>query len=261
MRLLQLLPFMNVAANTTATLSLPLGDTYERLLLELGGTTFTKAMLTGIRVRVNAKVVHECTGAQLDLINSYCGLAADAKFLALDFSEIFARDQVGQSIGALGTASGVQNVTIEIDIGAATAPTLKAHALVSGAKAIDVLNKMLRYPFNIGATGKTPITLPYGQNGSLIKRVYIFSANMTALEVKKNGITIHDTTKLVNEFWQKENRKTPQAGLWVFDPIVDNNMGDVLNTADAQTFEFNVTLSAPEAITVLVEYIDVLQNL
>ncbi|XZG68896.1 major capsid protein P2 [Chitinibacteraceae bacterium HSL-7] len=256
----RLLSFFNVVAGGTATIQLPKGDTYERIVLRLAGTTFTKSHLKAIRLRINSKVVHECSGAELDKMNAYTGMFSDSKFLALDFSELKARDQVGQSVGAIGTIAGVDQVTLEVDIdAAAVAPSLSAFAMVSGPKKLDVINKMLRYPANLGA-GKSPVQLPYGPQGSLIKRVYVFSNNITSLEVKKNGVTIHDSDKDINEFWQKENGNSPQAGLWVFDPIADKNLGDVVNTADAQTFEFLVTLSAAEAITVFVEYIDRLEN-
>ncbi|WP_028451230.1 major capsid protein P2 [Chitinilyticum aquatile] len=260
-RTAKLLPFTNVAPNSVATLSLPPGDTYERITLKLGGTTFTKAHITGIRVRMNQKVISECTGPDLDAMNSYTSLASDPTMLTIDFSELFARDQLGQSVGAIGTLSGVASLMLEVDIGPATAPTLQAYAQVSGPKPLAVLNKLLRYPVNIGGAGKWPVALPYGQNGSIIKRVYIKSNNMTALEIKKNGITYHDSDKAINEFWQKENKCVPQPGWYVFDPIADKNLGDMLSTADAQTFEFNVTMSAAEAITVYVEYIDLFENL
>lgn len=260
-RTAKMLPFFNVAANSTATLSLPLGDTYERLTLQLGGTTFNKAHISSIRIRMNSKVIHECSGSDLDAMNNYTGMASDNTMLTIDFSELFARDQVGQSVGAIGTLNGVASIMVEVDIAGATAPTLQAWAQVSGPKVLGVLNKLLKYPVNIGGSGKWPVSLPYGPNGTLMKRIYVKSANMTALEIKKNGVTIHDSVKAINEFWQKENKNVPQAGWYVFDPIADKNLGDMINTADAQSFEFNVTLSAAEAITVYAEFIDPLANL
>ncbi|WP_034641071.1 major capsid protein P2 [Chitinilyticum aquatile] len=257
----KLLPFFNVGANSTATLELPRGDTYERITLQLGGTAFTKSHITSIRLRINSKVVHECSGADLDKMNNYTGMASDATLLVLDFSELYARDQAGQLIGAIGTIKGVASVMLEVDIGGATAPTLQAYAQVSAPKEIGVINKLLKYPVNIGGAGKWPISLPYGQNGTAYKRVYVMSNNMTALEVKVNGVTIHESVKAINEHWQKENKKVPQAGMYVYDLICDNNLSDMLNTAAANTFEFLPTFSAAENIVVYVEAVDLLQNL
>ena len=49
--------FNNVFAGATASVAIPLGMTYERILLKLGGTSLTKAHLTKIRLRANNKTV------------------------------------------------------------------------------------------------------------------------------------------------------------------------------------------------------------
>jgi hypothetical protein len=257
------LPFFNVIAGSTATLTLPNGMTYERLMLQMGGTTFNKTHITDIRIRVNGKVIHQCGAVDLESINAYSGLATDSGFIVVDFTELFARDQVGQSIGALGTVNGVSQAVIEVDISnAAVLPQLTCWSIISGPRSLAVCNKMLKYTYNIATAGKWPISLPYGnQGGSIIKKIYIKSSTATGLEIKKNGTVIHESIKSVNEFWQKENKKTPQAGYYIYDPIVDNNQTDMLNTSDCVSFEVNATFSGSETITVYVEFIDLLGNL
>ncbi|HJV86923.1 MAG TPA: major capsid protein P2 [Noviherbaspirillum sp.] len=262
MQVLKNLPFFNVVETGVASLSLPLGMTYERIILELGGTAFTKAMITDLKAKINGKVVWQTTGSRLDALNKFRGLATDANHLVLDFTEIFARDEVGQSLGAIGTAQGVSTFTLEVTITGATAPTLESWSILSGPKNLGVIAKLLSYNVTIGAAGKFPVQLPYGkQGGSIIKRVGFFHANMTDLEVKKNGLVIHDTKKVINEYFQTENKRSPQAGLYVADFIVDNNQSGMLVTADAQSMEWNVTVSAADVITVQVEYLDLLNNL
>jgi len=256
------LPFFNVVATGVASLALPLGMTYERIILELGGTAFTKAHITDLKAKINGKVVWQTTGPRLDALNKYRGLTTDANHLVLDFTEIFARDEVGQSLGAIGTKDGVGSFTLEVTITGATAPTLESWSVLSGPKSLGVISKLLSYNVNLGAGGKFPVVLPYGnQGGSIIKRVGFFNAYMTELEVKKNGLVIHDTKKAINEFFQVENKKVPQAGLYVADFVVDNNQSGMLVTADAKSMEWNVTVSQADVITVQVEYIDVLNNL
>lgn len=262
MILQKMLPFFNVVANGVATLSVPLGMTVERIVMVLGGTAFTKAMMTDIKLKLNGKVFYQTTGSRLDSINKYKGIFDAAGFLTLDFTEIFARDEVGQSVGAIGTADGVNSFTIEVTIAGATAPTLESYAQLSGPKKLGVISKMLHYPATFSAGGKFPIVLPYGQNGgSLIKRVHFFHNNMTGLEVKKNGLVIHESTKAINEFIQQENKKVPQAGVYTYDAIVDNNQSGMLVTVDARSMEWNVTLSAADTVNVYVEYLDTLNNL
>lgn len=271
MLLTKLLSFANVAPNSVASVSLPLGPTYERFTLVLGGTSFTKAMVLNIKLRLNGKVVVDIDGPTLDKLNSYTGLAADPALLTLDFTEIYARDQVGQSYGAIATSYGVQTATLEVQIGAATAPTLDCFVATSAPRQplldqagqpILIIEKLLPYTATFNAGGKFNLPVPFGAQGSVIKRAYFsHTGNMSALEVKKNGVVIFEAPKAVNEFIQKENKKTPQANLFVWDTIVDWNMDQMVKTTDANAFEMNVTLTAADTVKYWVEYIDPLRNL
>lgn len=261
------LPFMNVAANSVATLQLPLGPTYERIVLKLGGASFTKAHLTNVKCKLNGKTFHEFTGTDLDKMNNYTGLFSDPAFLSIDFTELMARDELDQSLGAVAVAQGVAGFTIEATIGAANAPTLDSWSEVSAPRitkdgSIPPINKLITMTQNFAASGKFNFQMPYGlAGGTVIKRVYFMSANMTDLEVKKNGQVIFDSPKAVNEFMQKEHKNTPQAGMFVYDPIWDNNASGMLLTTDAASMEWNITLSAGETVRVYIECIDPLGNL
>jgi hypothetical protein len=256
------LPFFNVVASGVATLQLPLGMTYERIIFKLGGTALTKAMITDIKVKLNGKLIVQTDGTKLNAMNVYRGLVTDATHLVLDFSELFARDEVGQSIGSVATAEGVSSFTIEATITGATAPTLESWSVLSGPRKLGVLAKTLSYAATFGSAGKFNFQLPYGASGgSIIKRVHFFHTNMTDLEVKKNGLVIHDTTDAINKYIQTENGKVTASGLYVADFIVDNNQSGMLVTADARSMEWNLTLSASDTVIAQVEYIDLIGNL
>lgn len=105
------LPFSNVVATGVATASVTPGRTIHRIILKLGGTSLTKAMLTLIKVKANGKVVFEGTGTQIDKLMTYRGITANAAYLALDFSEIRGRDQVDQVVGAWDTSHGMSSIT------------------------------------------------------------------------------------------------------------------------------------------------------
>ena len=80
--------------------------------------------MTDIRLRVNGRVIHQCSAVDLDAMNAFTGMVTDPNLLTLDLTEIFARDAIGQKIGALSTAAGVSAVALEIDIaGTAVVPT------------------------------------------------------------------------------------------------------------------------------------------
>ena len=257
------LPFFNVVADGVASLELPLGMTYNRILLKLGGTTFTKAMMTRIVAKLNGKNFYDITGSRLDTINKYRGISDDASFLTLDFNEPFAKTVGGMLSGAIGTAAGVNKFTLEVTIAGATAPTLESWSMQSEPMPLGIIHAFVHHPVTFSAAGKFPIVLPHGpQAGHLIERIHFFHTNMTALEVKKNGLLIFEEMETaVNEFIQKEYKKTPQSGHFVYDPIVTNDLKRVVDTANAQSLQFNVTVSASDTIDVYAEYATQLDRL
>ena len=106
--------------------------------------------------------------------------------------------------------------------------------------------------------------MPFGnEGGSIIKRINIFHTNLTALEVKKNGVLIWDNiSPALLSFLETEYKCVPQAGLYVYDPTMQHNIGsDVLVTADAAAMEVNPTLSAADTLAFYIEYLDNIGNL
>jgi hypothetical protein len=265
---IKLLPFNNVVASGLATCDLSnlLGYSIERIMLNLGGGAFTKAMITSIQIKANGKVIFDTTGARLDARNQYRGITGNANFLTIDFAEIRSKTELGQNLGALDTTAGITSLKMELTIAGATTPTLQAWAetnrpQVDSAQAPTrgLIAKVHNSTITIGAAGTFSIPVPHmdvSAGGSIFKRICFFSANMTALVIKKNGIVIEDSTAAMNNFNQAEYRKVPQGSLYVFDPIVDDNQSQVLNTRDAQTMEVLATFSAGETITVESEVLE-----
>lgn len=276
--LLKLTPFLNVAANSTATidlLALTKGRVLDRISLLLGGT-FTKAQITDLRVKANGKIIYQDSGDRIDKRNQYRGLTAAATNLTIDFSEIRAKDLLDQKLGALdtGVRAGISTLTMEVDIGAATNPTLAAWAECSWQAtqveaAVDLIGKVLNFPHQCNATAaKYPITIPYGrQGGSLIKRIHLVppasGITINGFEVRKNGVTIFDSTVGVNNFINTEYQRVAQSGWFHCDFINDGNfLGNILNAAEADTMEYyaDVTVSTPGTIQVVTEMLDTLAN-
>lgn len=257
------LPFTNVVANGVATASLPVGMSYNRIILALGGT-FTKAMITNIKVRLNGKVVLENTGSRLDLMNTFRGLTASAAYLTLDFTEPRAKDMAEEYLGNLNTAQGVSSLTMEVTISGATSPTLDSYAELGPPAPLGVIAKQILFTSSFGGAGKFPFKLiDVANRGAIVKRVHFaHGGNMTALEVKKNGIVIFDNIPTaVNTFYQGEYQKTAQTNLYSFDPCLDNNYTNAIRTQDMVSLEFNLTFSAADTATAVLEALDVLGNM
>ena len=170
-------PFLNVTANNTATCNLAnlLGSSIDRIILQLGGT-FTKAQITGLRVKANAKTIFDDSGSRIDTRMQYRGIAAAATFLSVDFSEIRAKTIVGQKAGALDTTAGVRQLTMEVDIGGATSPTLLGFADISepqqGSPYQGLIGKVLNFSQSFAAAGKFPVDIGWGRRSpALFKRL------------------------------------------------------------------------------------------
>lgn len=266
------LPFSNVVASGTATNNVTPGRTLENLRLKLGGTTFTKAMISQIKLKANGKVIVEGTGTDIDKLNAYRGVATDASFLELLFADYSLNNELDRMVGAFDTSAGISNITSEITIAGATAPTL-VPILVESAQQKDrtgaaapyapLISKLLRYPYNIATGGKLPVTVPFGpQTGSIIKRLHVFhGGNMTGATVKEDGLVIHESLRLENEREQKQHGRVPQANVYTIDFCVDGAIGKALDTRNARSLEWLFDFSAADTGTVYVEYLDPLGNL
>ncbi|MGZ5817893.1 MAG: major capsid protein P2 [Burkholderiaceae bacterium] len=263
MLLIKNLPFTNVVANGVATVSLPVGMSYNKIILALGGT-FTKAMITDIKVKLNGKVIFQNSGSRLDLINTYRGLAASATYLTVDFTEPRAKIMAEQYLGNLNTASGVSSLTMEVTIAGATAPTLDSYAELGPPAPLGIIAKQILFTTSNGGAGKFPVKLiDVANKGAIIKRIHLaHGGNLTALEVKKNGVIIHDNIlTAVNTFYQGEYQKTAQANLYTYDPCADNNYANAVRTMDMTSLEFNPTYSAADTTTTVLETLDTLGNM
>jgi hypothetical protein len=276
------LPAQNVVANGKATINFAnlLGYTVEYILLELGGTALTKAMLTDIDIKANAKTIIKDTGANMDSRMQYRGETANAAYLVIAFDESRARCEVrgrskdgalnvvdGEKIGALDTTFGIQQFTGEITIAGATAPTLNAYAELSAAPAADdrfrgLIGKALNFTVSPAAAGTFPFDVPYGrQKGAIVKRIFLIGSTVTGYEVKKNGITIMRSNSVaLNNYTQTREGRAPQSNIQVIDFIKDGNQTAALNAFDANTMEYYMTVSGAGNVTVLVELYDLLNN-
>ena len=265
------LPFANVVATGVATAQITPGRTIECIKLALGGTALTKAMLTDIKLKANGKTFFQGTGTQLDKINAYRGRTQEAAYLDLGFSDYSGDTELDRAVGAFDT-SGIVNITAEVTIAGATAPTLKSIIQETALQRdktgaplpfAGMMTKVLTYPWNISTGGKLPFTLPFGaQNGAIIKRVHVeHTGNMTAAEVKQDSLTVHESLKAENENEQKRWSRTPQTNWYTLDFVLDGNMRKALDTRDARSLEWLFTFSAADSGTILVEYLDPLGNL
>lgn len=266
------LPFSNVVASGTATNQVTPGRTLETFRMKLGGTSLTKAMITALKIKANGKVIIEGTGSDIDKINAYRGVATNAAFLDISFADFALNNELDRMVGAFDTSLGISNITSEITIAGATAPTLTPIVIESAAQKqktgeaapfAPLISKLLRYPFNIATGGKLPVNVPFGpQSGSIIKRLHVFhGGNMTGATVKQDGLVVHESVAAENQYDQTQRGRTPQTNVYTIDFVTDGDIKKALDTRDARSLEWLFDFSAADSGTVYVEYLDPLGNL
>lgn len=269
--------FANVVATGTATLKLPKYLlTLCRLTLRLGGTTFTKAMISAVRLKVGSRTVWSVEtqgatagGTHLDRHNKYRGLFDQASNLSIDFTERDFMNVVAREVGGYDMSKFAEDVFLEVVITGATAPTLYAIGQFTPPQGANddpdqLIQKLVGVPFSVAAGGR--FYIPFEPRGALIKRVYIHfngttggattDSNLSKLEVRKNGFTLFDPQDSDNRFIQQEFRKVPQAQMYVADFAFDNNLSGSLATGDATSLEFIGTFTATETGIAYFEVLD-----
>ncbi len=235
MNLRELDQFENVVATGRAKMVTDIiwPNVCEYVVLILGGTSLTKAMLTQIIVKMGKKQVMEFTGTQLQSMNSYDVDGAPLTHLFIPFYNSRARTLEQQYAGAPDFgALGLRELTIEVQITGATAPTLTAKASIVPqgilrAGAARLCRTILRTQLNPAAavTEQAQSAISLGAHaGMLVRRIHFFSALVTQLRVKRNSSDIYEKVTLAdNNAILTRTGHVPQANIFTLDAIEDDN--------------------------------------
>lgn len=238
-RIVKLPQIQNVGPSQRATLRLPLGRTYNRIMLFCEGN-INRSLLSNLVMKVNQGEKQRWkTSAQLQSRNSYTGGASDAAILELDFVERNAKDEAAMTLGtyALTAEAGVQDAVLEFDIGAYT---LSAGSKITALAEVDVPSKnrlitRTRYQQKtLAGAVEEAIIIPSGQNGEQLKRIHVFGtlALINSIRVRRDDSDEYESISVAQaEFIQKTYGKVPQAGHMVVDFVMHNLQGHMLNTA------------------------------
>ena len=266
---LKLNQFPSVGASAISTLVTDelMDRSLHGLMFERGGGAFTNAHIDNVRVRVDGKdVVNGITGAQLNDLNEYDVLPDVTNYTFLFFGDPTARTIRGQHLGDIDFSIYRKPLEIEIDIGAATTPTLQVYALVGPPKLQMGIgyNELEAAQFRAlirsiiqpaaAVTRKTyGISLGSGPGGR-IRRLDFFHSNLTSVELTKQSLIKHeDLTIAANNAIAQQFARAPQSGLYVLDAVVDGNQGEAIQTVNSDGRPWNlqvaITASAADTIT------------
>lgn len=257
-----------VSPGNTATLELPIGPTYERVIFDITAAAGLDATdINRITMLIDGKPKQTWKNLQrLIDINAYWNRDADTVVatniqFAVHLNRAELTDNIMRSAPGIGTAD-VQTLHFEIEI-AAAAPAdiaMKAHAQVDPTRQpLGTFFEIREFPFNSAVSGQVEQDkLP---RGAMYGAIHLFKADISAVEVVANDVKIVDATKSALERIQKgANRiRVPQtAKATHIDFITDGSLFDCLPTANLQDFRVKMTLDTSGAVDVVTETINTL---
>jgi len=261
--------FEGVAAGQTATCRLPIGLSFNTLLITYSGATL--AQLDAIRLVANGEAIQSITEmSKLDSLNQFDGRAAAAGVIALDLERYGLLTRAGKEVTVVGT--GIQDRTvdpnpittlaIEIDINAAAvSPVLSCKAVQSPAQPAGVVKKVKEFTYTISATGEFQISdLP---RKGLINRIFIGNDSTIALsqvKVERDNFTVFERSSAENELIQSDGVRVPQADYWVIDPSEEGYAAEPISLEGVNDFRLYLTATATGQCPVTVEYIAPLEK-
>jgi hypothetical protein len=266
-KIIKLPSLSRVTPGSKATLELPLGATYERIIFTVSAAAGLNAPDIGrIGVLFNGqeKMTFKNLQRVIDL-NTYYGRDADTVAatqiqFALHFNRAELADNIMRSAPGIGT-NDLQTFHIEMEIDAA-APAdiaITAHALVNPTRQnIGAFFNVKEFPISSATAGEVQADkLP---RGAYYSAIHLFKADVTRVEVVANDIKIIDATKAILERLQKG--ASPKARLPVtatcthIDFITDGNILESLPTAGLNDFRLNMTWGTAGACDIVTETID-----
>lgn len=250
--------FSGVNYNSKASMSLAVGPTYSEIQLH---TNLTAEQVKLVSVVLNGDTIVQVSGSDLKVMESYKENPDGTGVFVIPFTNPNAKNQNGTLYGGLVTLAG-EGVTLEVEIGDGVGetpptPTLDAVAFLSPAQAQRIwLPRIRTHTMQANAIGWNDFTTFPAKATTYIKRAY-FKGAVARLKVERDNLILFDVKKAVQEFQQKRVGRSPQTGMFIFDPTMYGfEAADALNTGYSSEFVFRVEASEVGAIPILVESIE-----
>ena len=269
----------NVAASKTALIDLPVGKRYHYVQLQHGFASGTNTAagaavnISEVRVKVNGRVQRVYSGVQLSDLNLLNGAGygctgvpntAPGVSFPIYFYEPW-RTSAQQREALAWETTGWQSFQIEVDLGAASTPTLVAHCIVddfaSGKLPADrSIVKQLR--FSSAAPGSSYDIATIDRRDFLTAVSFYpdsgASNAFTKVTLRLNGTIVHELTATANVARNTQYAMTPAASgrtANIYDLVLDHDddLGSALNMNGVR--DATITLDAGGTVSGTVTYI------
>ncbi|MRT01136.1 hypothetical protein GJQ57_21035 [Ralstonia pickettii] len=190
MRIERVIDFQNIVAGQVAVMKPALGPTYEAFYIQLSGGLLITHM-DRIVLKIDGKPVYETTGADLLAHNLYEGISNATNQIVLDFTMRGAKS-AGTPKGPTSQAAEIlltclpsnlfQMLTLEFTINASAPGGIGAiaRAQVSEPSGNPYILKQQKAAYAFPAAGDQYMPLPTGNNGALVKDIFLMQSNAGA---------------------------------------------------------------------------------
>lgn len=231
------------------------GRSVHAITMVLGGTAFTKAMISAIQLKVGGKVLFDSiTGPQLDQMNLWdTGAQEDAAHLTWWFGEPGAANYYGKHVGDLdlsvikGKGNSKAQLELNVTYAGATAPTLSIladaylpkglNAAFEGGEGAQV--KTLQYTQIVtgGAVTLNQQIVNIGQHAdaAVYGEYWFHDGKMTSLQIYKDSqLLLDNISQTDNDTYNSIFLHTAVANLYVWSPIVQRAVGAAADSLKGQ---------------------------
>ncbi|MGH1445570.1 MAG: major capsid protein P2 [Cognatishimia sp.] len=264
-RLVRKLPApQGIGAGQTATVNCPLGLTYDRIYInaevDISGTQTPVAhsawgtYFGEIRLMVDGDAKFTMDAGDIASKDKFYGQALQAGVLPIFLSRPWMVTPQGQDQTAYGTAGGLSNFTIEIDIKAGvTVDKLELSAMQSPGRPWGPHLAVRKYVVNHGVVGKLEIS-DIRKAGYSMFALHVASGDIDDVDVIINTREFMKMTPAIRAAHHSAFKRTPQTGFTHIDFATDR-IGEAL-PMNVQDFRLGLDFTATGNSAIYAEAIE-----
>ncbi len=259
-------------AGEVATLKLPIGLRYHKLILQYAGITL--AQMPSIRLKCNGKVFQRFSAEDRDVLNQQKRLAPADGFLVVPFDRVGLLERADRELTAINTGvpdsngAAINSFTLEIDIASDVdgTPELNVFATQSApiAGGAGVILNIRPETRSIAGAGELEVSdYQYSTPTAQAIHAMHFKATKGAIQkvkVERDQRPIWERKAALNNRLQKNGVRSPVGGWFHVDTSENGYGGESIDTRGAQDFRLIFDCSEAMQIKSYIEYIGVLGN-
>lgn len=249
-----------LVANGEVTFDMPVGPTYQSVAIE---TNITAANVV-FELELNGEVIYKLTGAQLDSLDLYYGVAKVTNVFNLRIALDQLHDAANNALTGLVTGAG-DNLYLRVKIGGTVpaSPSMKAYQESNPSRGQREFIPRFK-PVQMPITSVGENEYQWKRQGSrpgelMISAIHLFGA-ITNLKLEQDDLVQYDLPKTINDARLSQainDVRAPQSGYYHLDLIRHGYGRDMFDTYSAErNLIFKLTTSNDTDVTALTHSVE-----